>query len=73
MRHIMSKIVLNVKSRKNNQPSFSDAYREIPTLGSMDNTGNSFPALSFYPQVGISRSASETNDRFYLSQCSKIK
>ena len=27
----------------------------------------SFPAASIYPQVGISLSASETNDRFYLS------
>ena len=26
----------------------------------------SFPALSVYSRVGISRSASETNDRFYL-------
>ena len=36
----------------------------------MDNAGNSvfteFPVLSVYPQVGISRSASETYDRFYL-------
>ena len=27
-----------------------------------------FPALSVYPQVGISLSASETDDTFYLSQ-----
>ena len=28
---------------------------------------NSFPALSVDPRVGISRSASETGDRFYFS------
>ena len=34
----------------------------------MPETGfTSFPALSVYTRVGISRSASETNDRFYLS------
>ena len=29
----------------------------------------SFPALYVSPQVGISRSASKTNDRFYLTGC----
>ena len=46
----------------------SDAEREILTLGSTDNAGNlvtSFPALSVYPRVGISLSASVTDDRFY--------
>ena len=60
---------------KNNQTSVSDADREIPTRGSTDNAGNpvpetrytSFPALSVDPRVGISRSASETDVRFYLS------
>ena len=28
----------------------------------------SIPALSVFPRVGISRSASETDDRFYLSK-----
>ena len=63
-------MIFNVTGKKNNQTPVSDADREIPALGSMDNAGNSitsFPALSFYPQVGISWSASVTDDRFYLS------
>ena len=57
-------------SKKNNKTSVSDAEREIPTLESTENAGNSVnlvPALSFYPRVvGISLFASETNDRFCL-------
>ena len=55
--------------KKNNQSSVPDADREIPTIGSMNNAGNSvvsFPALSVYPLVRISLSASKTDDRFYL-------
>ena len=45
----------------------SDADREIPSLGSTDNAGNSVvPPLSVYPRVVISRSASESDVRFYL-------
>ena len=33
---------------------------------------NSFPALSVYPRVVISQSASETDDRFYSSKWSLI-
>ena len=55
------------KGKKNNQSSVSEADREIPTLGSTDNAGNSGNLVSVYPRVGISRSASETDDRFYLS------
>ena len=53
--------------------SVSDADLKIPTLGSTDNVGNSvnlvsgitFPTLSVYPRLGVSRSASKTDDRFY--------
>ena len=60
----------NIKDKKNNQTSVSDADRKILTLGSTDNAGNlvtSFLALSVKPCVEISLSASETNDRFYFS------
>ena len=33
--------MFNVIGKKNNQTSVSDADREIPTLGSTDNAGNS--------------------------------
>ena len=52
--------------KKNNQSSVSDADQEIPTLGSIDNAGNSVnlvSTLSVHPQVGISRSASKTDYR----------
>ena len=42
-------IIFNDLGKKNNQISVSDGAREIPTLGSTDNAGNSetsFPALS---------------------------
>ena len=48
---------------------------EIPTGGSTDNAGNSVnlvSALSVYPWVGISLSALETDDGFYLS-CNQRK
>ena len=45
----------------------SDADREIPSLGSTDNAGNSVvPPLSVYPRVVIPRSASKSDVRFYL-------
>ena len=64
---MMKKIIFNVIGKKTNQTSDSDADRKIPTLRSMDNAGNLFPALFVYPRVGISLSASKTEDRFYLS------
>ena len=36
----------NVLSKKNNQTSTSDAEREIPTIGSTDNAGNSVNLVS---------------------------
>ena len=57
----------NAIGNKNNQTSVSNADREIPTLGSTDNAGNSVNLVYDiipYPRIGISRSASETNDRF---------
>ena len=51
--------------KKNNQSSVSDADWEIPTLGSMDNAGNLVNLVS--SRAWISRSASETNGRFYFS------
>ena len=56
--------------KKNNQSSVSDADREIPSYGSTDNAGNNVNLVSGIirlPRVGISRSALETVDRFYLS------
>ena len=58
--------------KKHNQSSVSDADQEIPTIGSTDNAGNSeisFPAISVYPRVEISRSASNINDRFFFLHC----
>ena len=63
------------KSRKqtilfNNQSSVFDADREVQPSGQriMPRTRLiSFPALSVYPRVGISLSASTTDDRFHLS------
>ena len=45
------------------------SYRniKIPLYLLIDEIKTSFPALSVYPRVGISLSASETDDRFYLS------
>ena len=60
--------------KKNKETSVSDVDREIPTLGSTNYTGNSVnfvSALSVYPRIGISRSASETDDRFCLSKPSR--
>ena len=37
---------LPIRGKKNNQSSVSDADREIPTLGSTDNAGNSVNLLS---------------------------
>ena len=60
-----------ITGKKSNQSSVSDADREFPTLGSTDNAGNSvtsLPALFVDSLVWISRSASETDDKFCLSQ-----
>ena len=49
--------------------SVSDADREISNSGSTDNARylvNSVSGMIRYPRVRISRSASETDDRFYL-------
>ena len=57
-------IIFIVIGKKNSQTSVSDADREIPTLGSMSNAGNSVNLVSgiiCYPRVGISKSASETD------------
>ena len=64
--------IFPIIGKKNHQSSVSDADREISTLGSTKNAGNSVNLVSCiirlpsgYP--GISRSASDTDDRFYLS------
>ena len=60
----------NVIGKKNNQTLVSDADPEIPTSDQRimpELEKNSFPALSVYPRVGISLSASETDVKFYLS------
>ena len=77
-RHIMLIVSILFKTsifhrigKKNNQTLVSDADPEIPTLGSTimpEMRFTEFPALSVYPRVGISLSASETDVRFYLSQ-----
>ena len=62
--------VFNFIGKKNNQTLVSDADQEIPTFGSTDNAGNSVNLVSgiiLLLSVGISRSASETDVRFYLS------
>ena len=73
-RHITFKEIIEKNSyettiigTKNNQSSSSDAVREIPSLGSTDNAGNSVNLVSgiiHLPRFGISLSASENNDRF---------
>ena len=43
-------IIFNVKGKKNNQTSVSNADLEIPTLGSTDNAGNEVkPRFRHYP------------------------
>ena len=69
-------IVFNVIGKKSNETSFSDAGREIPTLGSTDNAGNLVNLVSGIIRIlrgggGGSLSASETDDRFYLSATTK--
>ena len=62
--------IFPIIGKKNNQSSVFDADREVSTLRSKDNAGNSVNLISDIvrlPLVGISRFASETNDRFYLS------
>ena len=57
---------LNVIGKKNNQTAVFDAEREGKRI--MPETRfTEFPAFSVDPRVGISRSAPETEDRFYLS------
>ena len=72
--------IFPIVCKKNNQSSVSNAGGEIPTLGSMDNAGNSINLVSSiicFPQVRISRSASRpTTDSIYLTlaknQCPSI-
>ena len=48
----------------------TDADQEIPTFDQLimpETRQTSFPALCVYPRVGISRTASETNDRLHFS------
>ena len=63
--------IFSIIGKKNNQPSVSDADREISTLGSTDNAGNSVKLVSGIIRLSsgwdFSRSASKTDDRFYLS------
>ena len=61
------KLFFSVICKKNNQTLVSDAVREIPALGSTYNAGNwvnLVSGFSVYPRLLISRSASETDDRF---------
>ena len=56
----MSLKTFNAIGKKNNQPSVSNADREIPTLRSTDDVGNSVnssTALSVYPRVYAYKSA----------------
>ena len=51
--------------RKMSEAREIDAEQEIPTRGYTEKGGFlvlCFPAFSVYPQVGISRSTSKTND-----------
>ena len=64
---------LNVMGKKNNQTLVFNADREIPTLGSTDNAGNSINLVSGIirlPSVGISLPASGTDDKIlFVCQC----
>ena len=63
-------LIFPIICNRNNQSSVSDADQEIPALGSTDNAGNSVNLVSGiirYPRVRISLSASETEEKFYLS------
>ena len=65
----------NVIGKKNNQTANSDADREIPTLGSTDNSGNSINLVSGIirlPSDGISLTALETDDIFYSFDSTSI-
>ena len=67
--HVINNFI--IVGKKNNQTAVPDAEQEIPTLRSSDNAGNSinfFPVWSVYHRVAISRSASEIDDRLYLSR-----
>ena len=48
-----------------NEKSQPSGQRTVP-----ETRLTSFPALSVRPRIGISLSASETNDRFYLCEAS---
>ena len=77
MRHKLSnkgnyevQITFNVIVKKNNQSSISNADREIPTLGSTDNTGNSVNIVSGIirlPSVWDFSFASVTNDTLIVT------
>ena len=58
-------IIFYVIGKKKNQTSVSDADREITTLGSTDNAGNSVNLVSgIFPfTIEISLSGSETDDK----------
>ena len=76
-RNVIIKSTIFFKNRydKNNLPSVSDADREIPTLGTTDNAGNEVnldSGIIRLPEVEISWSASETENKLYLSPA-KIK
>ena len=66
----ISSFQLIIIGKKNNQLSVPEADREILTLESKDNAGNSVNLISGIirlPSGWDSLSASETNDKFYLS------
>ena len=66
-------LILNVIGKKNNPTLVSNADLDSQTFGSMNNAGNSVNLVSdifHLPRVGISLSALETDDRFYLSKLS---
>ena len=62
----------NVVCKKNNQTSISDVDREISTLGSTDNAGNSVNLISGIIRLPIGSGflylhQRASDDRFYLS------
>ena len=60
--------MFNVIGKKNYQTSVSGEDREITSLRSTDNAENSVNLATLSPsRIGISRSASESDIRFYLS------
>ena len=66
----MINIMFNVIGKRNNQTSVADADRKSQTSGEREMPEmrfTEFSAFLVYPRVGVFRSASESDARFYFS------